>query len=248
EAPVRIKREDRARVAFVTAEALPQTDPNQVVRQLFAENLDRWKKQYPRTKFAEAGDAEEQKDFGISMSTNLLIATLVIYAVLAVSFGSYGLPIVILTAIPFGFSGAVVGHGLLGMSISMFSILGIVAAAGVVVNDNLVLLDHLGRLRKEGMEVGEAIVQAACDRFRAIILTSLTTFIGLAPLMSETSMQAQFLIPMVVSLAFGVLFATGVTLVLVPCLYSLMRQVKHSLLRRLRNTFGSSQSLQTPAE
>ena len=248
EAPVRIKREDRARVAFVTAEALPQTDPNQVVRQLFAENLDRWKKQYPRTKFAEAGDAEEQKDFGISMSTNLLIATLVIYAVLAVSFGSYGLPIVILTAIPFGFSGAVVGHGLLGLSISMFSILGIVAAAGVVVNDNLVLLDHLGRLRKEGMEVGEAIVQAACDRFRAIILTSLTTFIGLAPLMSETSMQAQFLIPMVVSLAFGVLFATGVTLVLVPCLYSLMRQVKHSLLRRLRNTFGSSQSLQTPAE
>ncbi|MEM7568766.1 MAG: efflux RND transporter permease subunit, partial [Pseudomonadota bacterium] len=105
-------------------------------------------------------------------------------------------------------------------------------------------------LRKEGMRVSQAIVQAACDRFRAIILTSLTTFIGLVPLMMETSVQAKMLIPMVVSLAFGVLFATGVTLVLVPCLYSLGWQVKHGILRRLRRWFGSAQpsGLQTPAE
>lgn len=247
---VRIEREDRQRVAHITAEALETTDPNQVSRQLFAQNSEKWAKMFPRTKIKTSGDAEEQGEFVGALLTNLVIAVFVIYAVLAVSFRSYGLPFIILTAIPFGFSGAVVGHGLLGMNISMFSILGIVAAAGVVVNDNLVLLDHLGRLRREGMKVADAIVQAACDRFRAIILTSLTTFIGLAPLMTETSVQAKMLIPMVVSLAFGVLFATTVTLILVPCLYSLMWQIKHGVLRRLRNLFRGSTNagLQTPAE
>ena len=101
----------------------------------------------------------------------------------------------------------------------MFSIMGVTACAGVVVNDNLVLIDRVNRLRDEGLELVTALLQAGEDRFRPIILTSLTTFVGLLPIMSETSVQAQFLIPMVTSLSFGVLFATGVTLVLVPALY-----------------------------
>ncbi|MEM7570466.1 MAG: efflux RND transporter permease subunit, partial [Pseudomonadota bacterium] len=147
---VRIEREDRKRVAHITAEALDSTDYAQVVRQIFEENKEKWAKQFPTATIKKAGDAEEQGEFVLSLATNLVVAVFVIYAILAVSFRSYGVPFIILTAIPFGFSGAVVGHGFMGMNLSMFSILGIVAAAGVVVNDNLVLLDHLGRLRKEG--------------------------------------------------------------------------------------------------
>lgn len=247
---VKIEREDRRRVGHITADALDSVDPNLIVAEMFKDNKATWAQQFPRTTISLAGDAEEQSEFVGSLATNLLIAVCVIYGILAVSFRSYGLPIIILTAIPFGFSGAVIGHMLLGMSLSMFSLLGIIAAAGVVVNDNLVLLDHLGRLRKEGVKVADAIVDAACDRFRAIILTSLTTFIGLAPLMAETSVQAQLLIPMVVSLAFGVLFATGVTLILVPCLYSVMWQIKDSTLRLVKRMFSTSNrgGLSTPAE
>ena len=115
--------------------------------------------------------------------------------------------------------GAIFGHMILGWQVSMFSIMGVTACAGVVVNDNLVLIDRINRLREEGMELVTALLQAGEDRFRPIILTSLTTFVGLLPIMSETSVQAQFLIPMVTSSSFGVLFATGVTLVLVPALY-----------------------------
>lgn len=248
---VKIEREDRRRVGHVTADALKSVDPNQVLKEVFENSSEAWARDFPRTTIKMAGDSEEQGEFVSSLAANLLVAIVLIYAILAVSFRSYGIPVIILTAIPFGFAGAVIGHLTLGMSLSMFSLLGIIAAAGVVVNDNLVLLDHLSRLRKEGMAVGEAIVTAACDRFRAIILTSLTTFIGLAPLMAETSVQAQLLIPMVVSLAFGVLFATGVTLILVPCLYSLMWQVKHSTLNFARRMFGSdtpADGISTPAE
>jgi len=121
--------------------------------------------------------------------------------------------------VPFGLMGAIFGHMILGWQVSLFSIMGVTACAGVVVNDNLVLIDRINRLRGEGQAVVSALLQAGEDRFRPIILTSLTTFVGLLPIMSETSVQAQFLIPMVTSLSFGVLFATGVTLILVPALY-----------------------------
>src|SRR5690606_17182164 len=130
-------------------------------------------------------------------------------------------PLLILTAVPFGFMGAIIGHLIMGREVSMLSMLGFIACAGVVVNDNLVLLDRINQLRQQGMAVFEAVVQAGRDRFRAIILTSLTTFIGLVPIMLEQSVQARFLIPMVISLSFGVLFATAVTLILVPTLYLL---------------------------
>ncbi|MEM6682322.1 MAG: efflux RND transporter permease subunit [Pseudomonadota bacterium] len=248
---VMIKREDRKRANNVKADALDNVDPNQVLSQVLGDNLATWKQQFPRTEIKIDGDKKEEGEFLVSVVINLVFAFIAIYAILAICFRSYGVPFIILTAVPFGFSGAVLGHMLLGMNISMFSVLGIVAAAGVVVNDNLVLLDQLGKLRREDrMPVHQAIITAACDRFRAIILTSLTTFVGLAPLMGETSVQAQLLIPMVVSLAFGVLFSTGVTLVLVPCLYSSMWQFKQWVRRSWQDLFGGSQesSVSTPAE
>lgn len=247
---VRIEREDRRRVGHVTADALDSVDPGLILSEILKTKIPEWEQQFPQTEIKKAGDSEEQDEFVGALLLNLVVAIFVIYAILAVTFRSYGIPVIILTAIPFGFSGAVIGHMALGMSLSMFSLLGIIAAAGVVVNDNLVLLDHLSRLRKEGMHVKEAIAEAAADRFRAIILTSLTTFIGLAPLMAETSVQAQLLIPMVVSLAFGVLFATGVTLILVPCLYSLLWDVKHNTIGFVRRVFSpkDASGAVTPAE
>jgi len=138
---------------------------------------------------------------------------------MAIAFRSYWQPLLVLTAVPFGIMGAIFGHGMMGVQVSLFSLMGVIACAGVVVNDNLVLIDRINSLRQQGLPMWDALLQGGEERFRPIILTSLTTFIGLLPIMSETSVQAQFLIPMVTSLAFGVLFATGVTLVLVPALF-----------------------------
>jgi multidrug efflux pump subunit AcrB len=157
-----------------------------------------------------------------SLMRNSMFAMLAIFFLLAVAFRSYSQPLIIMTAIPFGYLGAIVGHLLLGLDLSMYSILGIVAAAGVVINDNLVLMDYINKLRDQGYTAIKAVEKAAEERFRPIFLTSFTTFVGLLPLMAETSVQAQFLIPTVVSLAFGVLFASTVTLLLVPILYLML--------------------------
>ena len=153
---------------------------------------------------------------------------------MAIAFRSCWQPVLILTAVPFGFVGAVFGHLLLDVTITMNSLLGFIACAGVVVNDNLVLLDRVHQLRDIGKSAREAIMQAGADRFRAIVLTSVTTFVGLLPILSETSIQAQFLIPMVVSLAFGVLFATVVTLIFVPNLYMFGERCQQLLMKKRR--------------
>jgi multidrug efflux pump subunit AcrB len=132
----------------------------------------------------------------------------------------------IMTVIPFGIVGSVFGHLLLGMDLNLFSMFGLIAAAGVVVNDSLVMVDYVNQARKSGIKIVDAVIGAGCNRFRAIMLTSLTTFIGLVPIMSETSAQALIVIPMAVSLAFGVLFATIVTLVLMPCLYLIFADIR----------------------
>ena len=162
----------------------------------------------------------------------MLLSMLMIYALMAVVFRSYWQPFLVLTAVPFGIMGGILGHLILDWEVSMFSLLGVIACAGVVVNDNLVLIDRINQLRASGHDVMDALLQAGQDRFRPIILTSLTTFVGLLPIMFETSIQAQFMIPMVISLAFGVLFATGVTLLLVPSLYLMGEQVSAYLHRR----------------
>ena len=143
------------------------------------------------------------------------------YALIAIAFHSYWLPLLVMTAIPFGFMGAIFGHLLFGVPMAMFSWFGIGAAAGVVVNDNLVLVDYIGRLREQGNSLRDAIVEAGVNRFRPILLTTVTTFVGLLPIMAEEATNAQFLKPAVLSLAFGVLFALFVTLLMVPALYAI---------------------------
>lgn len=230
-----IERVDRQRISTVTAEMRRTTSsPGEVMGEIIQKKIPEWRTTFPNVEFALDGNSVDQQEFIGSLVSNLLIAIGAMYALLAIAFRSYGQPLIILTAIPFGFTGAIIGHLVMGMDLAMFSFLGIVAAAGVVVNDNLVLIDRVNSLRSdEGFRVLDALRTAARDRFRPIILTSITTFIGLVPIMAETSIQAQFLIPMVVSLAFGVAFATSVTLILVPCLYSLGYSLKH----RVRSFF-----------
>jgi len=135
---------------------------------------------------------------------------------------SYSQPLIIMSVIPFGAIGALIGHLLIGIEVSMMSFFGIIALAGVVVNDSLILVDFVNRERRLGIPLVQAVMDAASKRFRAILLTSLTTFFGLIPIVLETSLQAQIVIPMAASLAFGILFATVITLFLIPSLYIIL--------------------------
>ena len=228
-----IDRLDRKRTLEVSAQVASGTSvPREVVADLIARHYEDWTQRFPGLTMRTDGELEEESEFTSALFTYMGLAMLVIYALMAVAFRSYFQPMLVLTAVPFGIMGAIFGHMILSWEISMLSLMGVIACAGVVVNDNLVLIDRINQLRAGGHAVVEALLQAGEDRFRPIILTSLTTFVGLLPIMSETSMQAQFLIPMVISLAFGVLFATGVTLLLVPCLYLFGEQLSHHLLHR----------------
>jgi multidrug efflux pump subunit AcrB len=155
------------------------------------------------------------------------MAIVVIYAMLAVPFNSFIQPMIIMMSIPFGIVGAVIGHLIMGYSLSVMSMFGVVALSGVVINDSLVLIDFANREHRSEMNTHDAIYSAGIQRFRPILLTTLTTFGGLAPMIFETSRQARFLIPMAVSLGFGIVFATLITLMLVPCLYLIVDDLKH---------------------
>jgi multidrug efflux pump subunit AcrB len=153
-------------------------------------------------------------------------ALLGVYAMLAIPFKSYFQPMIIMFCIPFGMIGAVVGHLVMGYSLSVMSLFGIVALSGVVINDSLILIDLANRKQRAGQAIIDAIQAAGIQRFRPILLTTLTTFGGLAPMILETSRQARFLIPMAISLGFGILFATFITLVMVPSLYMILEDIK----------------------
>ena len=174
---------------------------------------------YPGLTWGFGGENREQRESLGSLGTGALMAMLAIYALLAIPFGSYVQPLIVMCAIPFGVVGAIGGHVLLGLELSAMSIMGIVALSGVVVNDSLVLIDAANGFRRGGMSAFEAAIAAGVRRFRPIMLTSITTFFGLVPMILEPSVQARFLIPMAVSLGFGVMFATAVTLFIVPGLY-----------------------------
>jgi multidrug efflux pump subunit AcrB len=160
------------------------------------------------------------------MKSGYLLALFGIFALLAIPFRSYSQPFIIMAAIPFGAVGAIAGHLLMGYNLSMLSIFGMVALSGVVVNDSLLLIDRINQNRKDGSELLVSVLEAAQRRFRPILLTSLTTFFGLAPMILETSVQAKFLIPMAISLGFGILFATLVTLLLIPALYLILEDLR----------------------
>ena len=149
-----------------------------------------------------------------------------IYALLAVPLRSYVQPVMIMLVIPFGVVGAILGHVIMGMNLSIMSYMGMLALAGVVINDSLVLVDFVNKRRLEGLSIANSVRVAGVARFRAILLTSLTTFFGLMPLIFEKSTQAQFLIPMAVSLGFGIIFATLITLILIPCNYLILEDLK----------------------
>jgi multidrug efflux pump subunit AcrB len=216
----KLERLDRMRTLEVEADvSWDGAAPLEVVTAVINDWLPQWQQRYPGLQLKLDGELQEEAEFQRAMLKYMTLAMLMIFGLMAIAFRSYWQPFLVLTAIPFGIMGAIFGHALLNWQISIFSMMGVIACAGVVVNDNLVLIDRVNTLRGQGLALREAVLQAGEDRFRPIILTSLTTFVGLLPIMSETSVQAQFLIPMVTSLAFGVLFATGVTLVLVPALY-----------------------------
>jgi len=222
-----IKREDRKRSVKVRAYVKKGVGvPGEIVQAIMKEHYPEWRQQYPGLRLDLSEGMKEEQEFMVSILLNFFIASLIVLAIMAVAFKSYWQPFLIFTAVPFGFMGAVVGHMILGREISMMSFLGFFACSGVVVNDNLVLLDRINQLRAQGESVYDSVVQAGRDRFRAIILTSVTTFVGLVPILFETSTQAQFLVPMVISLAFGVLLATTVTLILVPSLFMLAERAK----------------------
>ena len=162
------------------------------------------------------------------------IALLGIFALLAIPLKSYVQPLIIMSAIPFGLVGAIWGHLLMGVTLSMMSMFGLVALSGVVVNDSLIMVSYINRRRREHVDLQTAIREAGVSRFRPILLTSLTTFFGLAPLMLERSFDAEFLLPMAVSLAFGVIFATFITLILVPTEYLILDDIG----RGMRRLFG----------
>ncbi|MBB3047693.1 multidrug efflux pump subunit AcrB [Litorivivens lipolytica] len=227
-----IKRIDRERVVNIqTGIDKATTEPDEVVDKLRRDILPALKADHPSINYRFAGQVEEQQEDTRELKTSGLIVLLLIFAALAIPLKSYVQPLYIMSAIPFAVVGAIIGHWLTGNAFSFLSIVGVLALAGVVVNDSLVLVDFVNQKVAEGTNKLVAVVEAGQARFRAVILTSLTTFLGLLPIQLETSIQAQFIIPMAVSVGFGILFATGVTLFLVPILFYIANDVKRLFTR-----------------
>lgn len=225
--PAEIRRVDRKRIIGVTAEVdETRAVAGQVMKDLKARFLDKVSSRYPGVHWEKAGSQKDQDDLIRAMEIGFILSLFGIYMLMAIPFKSYAQPLMVMSAIPFGLIGAILGHAMLGLDISLLSLSGMIAVAGVVVNDNLVLVDYINRKVRDGVPMARAIRDAGVARFRPIILTSLTTFAGLTPLMLERSVQAQFLIPMAVSLAFGVMFATLVTLILVPASYHILGDIQ----------------------
>ncbi|NWL15445.1 efflux RND transporter permease subunit [Pseudoalteromonas sp. Scap03] len=224
QSPSTINRIDRYRTLNVTAD-IEKNNTNMTVLQAdLAQYLDELMQQYPGVEYKLEGEAKEQRESFGSLAWALVFVFFIIYALLAIPFKSYMQPIIVMSVIPFGMIGAVVGHWIMGMDLTIMSLLGMLALIGVVVNDSLVLVDFINKKRSEGGDLIEAVKLAGASRFRPVMLTSLTTFIGLMPLLFEKATQAQFLIPMAVSLGFGIIFATFITLLLVPVNYMLMER------------------------
>ena len=215
-----IDRVDGQRVIQVLANVNKETaEPQRIIADIESLHIPSLQEKYPGLNYDLAGEAMENQESLQELKKGTILALLLIFVMMAIPLQSYIQPLIIMAAIPFGVVGAIIGHLLLGLPVSILSLCGIIALSGVVVNDSLVMVDFINNRRREGKPLLEAIKEAGSARFRAILLTSLTTFLGLLPMVMEKSLQAQFLIPMSVSLGFGILFATSVTLVLVPTLY-----------------------------
>jgi len=222
-----IRRSDRQRVVNVTTDVDRSIiSEGEVLREIRASALPEILSDYPGMTVSLEGQQREQRRTAAGLMRWYPVALFLIYALLAVPLRSYFQPLLIMSVIPFGLVGAVVGHFLMGRNLSMMSVMGIIALSGVVVNSSLVLVHYVNTRRSEGAALREAVVDAAMARFRPIVLTAATTFVGLVPLMSERSTQAQFLVPMAISISFGVLFATLVTLFVVPSGYLILEDLR----------------------
>ncbi len=220
--PAAINRRDRRRVVTVSAEVNEEVVAAQdVIDEVEAVVVPRLQGDYPGLRVSFEGEQREQADTIAALKEGFIIALFLIYMLLAIPFRSYTQPFVIMASIPFGIIGAIFGHVLMGLSVGVLSLFGIVGLAGVVVNDSLVFIDYVNKEVLGGRPIGEAVVAAGQVRFRPIMLTSLTTFLGVLPLILEKSLQAQFLIPIAVSLGFGILFSTVIVLILTPALVML---------------------------
>ncbi len=248
--PAAIQRKNRRRIVNVTADVdVNRGNANEIIADLRTAVLPRLLADHPGVRYSLEGEQQEQRETMIGLAKGFGVAMLVIYALLAVPFKSYFQPLIVMSAIPFGLIGAVWGHLVMGLDLAILSMFGVVALTGVVVNDSLVMVDFINRSYRAGTPLAQAIRTAGSSRFRPILLTSLTTFVGLSPLLLERSLQAQFLVPMAVSLAFGVLFATFITLLLVPSVYAIqedLRALWQRLLRRDAET-GAESRVPTPS-
>jgi len=228
----KIERYDGKRIVSVIGEIDKNvTSSNEVIAKLQEDYFPELLKEYPSITFNLSGEAEQRGKSMKSLVVGFGVSILMIYILLAIPLKAYIKPLFIMSVIPFGIIGALLGHYIVGIPVSILSIFGILALSGVVVNDSLVLVHRIDDLRPDYATLEDTIFQAGGERFRAILLTSITTFVGLAPLLAETEVQAQFLKPMAVSLAFGVLFATLITLVLLPMQLLIARDIKHAFVR-----------------
>lgn len=220
-----INRHDGRRVIGVSMDAEPAGAVTQVMEALRTKELPQLREDFPGITWSFEGSNAEMRQATEALWGYFGLALAVIYSLLAIAFRGYIQPLIVLVAIPFGIVGALIGHIMLGYDLSLVSVMGVIALSGVVINDSLIMIDYANRRRKEHSAL-EAISIAGIRRFRPIMLTTLTTFGGLMPLIFEQSLQAQYIIPMAISLGFGILFATGIILVLVPCLYMILEDTR----------------------
>jgi len=216
----RIVRRNRVRSVTVSAEVMGDGGRGRIMTSMEQNFWPNFTREFPDVVRDRAGGFEEEQRFFSEVNRLLLIALGAMYILLAVAFRSYAQPVLLLMALPFAYCGAIFGLWLTGTPMAMFAFFGIAAAAGVVINDNLVLIDYVNRRREEGAGAVQSLVDAGVSRFRPILLTSVTTFVGILPLMAERSVQAQFLKPMIVSLGYAVAFALFISLLMVPALYA----------------------------
>jgi len=249
EAPTTIRRFDRERAIRVSAEVDKENyEPGKITQDILSNDVPEVLAQFPGVRTKLTGASESQQEVQHDLAKGTFFALFLIYALMAVPLKSYSQPLIIMSVIPFGIIGALVGHWILGIEVSMMSLFGIIALSGVVVNDSLILVDFVNREKEMGVPLEQAVTDAARKRFRAILLTSLTTFFGLIPIVLETSLQALILIPMAASLAFGILFATVITLFLIPVLYLILDDFR-TWLSRLRSRLapGKAHESEHPA-
>ena len=240
-----INRIDRRRVVNVQADVNKLlVEPGEVTRLLQNDVLPRLLEKYPGIEYHFGGEAEDEQDTSSVLGYAFVLVLLMIFAALAIPLKSYIEPLLIMSVIPFGVIGAIIGHLVLGKDISILSVIGIVGLVGVVVNDSLVMVDFINHYIDEGHDWRSAVMEAGPMRFRAVILTSLTTFLGLLPIQLETSIQSEFVKPMAISVAFGVLFATFVTLILVPVLYFIAKDLD----RLVKSLWSASPSKASPTQ